>query len=134
MLSRSYLVVLSSAASAAVLLGVGCSRKETTAPYRPPAECSAPGPPSGGATQAIVAIRGFAFTPDTLRIVAGTTVAWVNCETPNIDPHTATATAGEWDSGYLAPGAKYTRTFAVAGRFGYACLPHPFMKGVVIVQ
>lgn len=132
---RSSVFVVSFAVLAVLLLGVACSKKDATAPYRPPAECSTPGPPSGGGTQAIVAIRGFAFTPDTLRIGAGTTVTWVNCETPDIDAHTATATGGgAWDSGYLPPGAKYTRPFTTAGSFGYGCLPHPFMKGAVIVQ
>ena len=133
--------LLSRAAHAAVaalvasaVAAVACSGgKEATAPFQPPAECSAPGVLAGG-TQAVIAIHGFTFTPDTLRIAAGAAVTWVNCEPPNIDPHTATATAGEWDSGYLSPGARFTRTFAVAGRFAYACLPHPFMHGAVIVQ
>ena len=119
---------------AGAVIAVACSGgKEATAPYQPPPECSTPGVQAGG-TQAVVAIRGFAFIPDTLRIAPGTTVSWVNCEAPNIDPHTSTASGAEWDSGYLSPGKKYSHTFAVAGRFGYACLPHPFMRGAVIVQ
>ena len=115
-------------------VAIACSGGgDPTAPYQPPAECSAPGVLPGG-TQAVVAMRGFAFKPDTLRIAPGTSVTWVNCETPDIDAHTATATAGEWDSGYLKPGTKFTRTFGVAGSFGYACIPHPFMRGAVIVQ
>ena len=125
---------LAAFALAAVLVAIACSGGgDTTAPYQPPAECSSPGVlPSG--TQAVVAIRGFAFSPDTLRISPGTTVTWVNCETPDIDAHTSTATGGEWDSGYLQPRAKYAKTFDVVGRFGYSCLPHPFMRGAVIVQ
>lgn len=118
----------------AAFVALACSGgKEATAPYQPPPECSAPGVLAGG-TQAVIAMRGFAFIPDTLRIAPGTTVTWVNCEAPNVDPHTATASAGEWDSGYLRPGSKYTRVFGVAGRFGYSCLPHPFMRGAVVVQ
>ena len=121
-------------ALAGAVIAVACSGgNEATAPYQPPAECSTPGVQAGG-TQAVVAIRGFAFIPDTLRIAPGTTVSWVNCEAPSIDPHTATAAGGEWDSGYLSPGKKYSRAFAVAGSFGYSCLPHPFMRGAVIVQ
>jgi plastocyanin len=116
------------------LAAIACSGGgDTTAPYQPPPECSSPGVLPGG-TQAVVAIRGFAFSPDTLRAAPGTMVTWVNCETPDIDAHTATATGGEWDSGYLQPRAKYAKTFDVVGRFGYACLPHPFMRGAVIVQ
>ena len=79
-------------------------------------------------------MRGFAFTPDTIHVAAGTTVTWVNCEQPSVDAHTATATGGEWDSGYLQPGQKFSRTFALTGRFPYACIPHPFMHGAVVVQ
>jgi plastocyanin len=119
---------------AAAVAAFACSKKDATAPFQPPAECASAGQPAPGATQAFVAMRGFAFSPDTIRITAGTTVTWVNCETPDIDPHTSTATGGEWDSGYLRPGAKYSRTFTAAGRFGYSCIPHPFMKGAVVVQ
>ena len=119
---------------AGAVIAVACSSgKNATAPYQPPAECSTPGVLAGG-SQAVVAIRGFAFIPDTLRIAPGTTVSWVNCEKPSIDPHTSTASGAEWDSGYLSPGSKYAHTFGVAGRFGYSCLPHPFMRGAVIVQ
>jgi plastocyanin len=122
----------------AVAIGLAvfaCSKKDATAPpFQPPAECALAGQPAAGATQAYVAMRGFAFSPDTIHVAAGTTVIWINCERPDIDPHTATATAGEWDSGYLQPGAKYSRTFGAAGRFGYTCIPHPFMKGAVVVQ
>jgi plastocyanin len=113
---------------------VSCAKKDAAAPYERPAECALAGQPAPGARQAYVAMRGFAFTPDTLHVAVGTTVTWVNCEDPNIDPHTATASGGEWDSGYLRPGEKYAHTFAGGGSFGYACTPHPFMHGAVMVQ
>lgn len=112
-------------------LAVACSKSDATAPYQPPPECASPGVQAGGA-RAVVAIRGFAYTPDTLHVASGTTVTWVNCEQPAIDPHTVTG-AG-WDSGYLRPGASFTRVFDAVGTFGYSCLPHPFMKGGVVVQ
>ena len=133
--SRVVPVLAATIVLTAIALVVGCSgTRDATAPYRPPAECDLAGQPTPGATQAYVAVRGFAFTPDTLRVAAGTTVTWVNCEQPSIDAHTATATGAEWDSGYLQPGQKFARTFALAGRFSYACIPHPFMRGAVVVQ
>ena len=113
---RSALVfpVLSLATLGVALAVASCAKKDATAPYQPPAECALAGQPAAGGTQAYVAVRGFAFVPDTLHVAAGTTVTWVNCETPDIDPHTSTASGGEWDSGYLHPGQKYARTFAVA--------------------
>lgn len=122
---------LAATAALAGSLAVACSKSDATAPYQPPAECASPGVQAGGA-RAVVAIRGFAYTPDTLRVARGTAVTWVNCEQPTIDPHTATG--GAWDSGYLKPGASYTRVFDAVGLFGYSCLPHPFMKGGVVVQ
>lgn len=128
-------VLAFTAGVATIVMGIACSGGHgATAPWRPPAECAAAGQPAPGATQAFVAISGFAFKPDTLRVGAGTMVTWVNCEQPAVDAHTSTATGGEWDSGYLPPGAKFSRTFAAAGRFAYACTPHPFMHGAVIVQ
>jgi plastocyanin len=119
---------------AAAVAVVSCSTHEPAAPYRAPAECALAGEPAPGATRAYVAMRGFAFSPDTIHVAAGTAVTWVNCETPDIDAHTATAGGGAWDSGYLASGAAYTHTFDAAGSFGYACIPHPFMRGAVVVR
>ena len=81
-----------------------------------------------------VIIRTFSFLSDTVRIRAGGTVTWVNCEDPNVEPHTSTATGGAWDSGLLQPGESFQQTFPDAGTFSYFCLPHDFMRGVVIVE
>src|SRR5689334_13428430 len=76
----------------ASLASLACSKgRDATAPFNPPPECALAGPPASGSTQAYVAIRHFEFNPDTLRVPAGTTVTWVNCETPDIDAHTVTA-------------------------------------------
>jgi plastocyanin len=82
----------------------------------------------------VVAIRDFAFRPDSIAVPAGATVTWVNCETPPQEPHTTTADAATWDSPELNPGDRYSRTFAVAGTFPYHCTPHPFMLGKIVVQ
>ncbi|HEX6133659.1 MAG TPA: plastocyanin/azurin family copper-binding protein [Longimicrobiales bacterium] len=95
--------------------------------------CEVPGS-AIGPDRAIVFIRDFAFFPDTLRIAAGTRVTWVNCEDAGIEPHTSTADAGTWDSGLIAPGEAYSRTFTAAGSNGYFCEPHPFMRGAILVQ
>lgn len=132
---RTVAVALATAVTAGALVPLACSKgRDATAPYRVPAECSLAGPPASGSTQAYVAIRNFAFTPDTLRIAAGTTVTWVNCEPPTIDAHTTTAAGGQWDSGYLPPGSHFSRLFDRAGSFPYSCIPHPTMQGTIIVQ
>lgn len=110
-------------------------RQSATAPNGSLGQCSvAIAPPIIGKTQALIALRNFSFNPDTLRIAAGTTVTWVNCEPPTIDAHTSHASGGQWSSGYLSPGMTYSWKFTEVGRFEYFCEPHPFMHGVVIVE
>lgn len=97
--------------------------------------CTIPiGSPVLGSTQALVAIRGFAFQPETVRVKRGTTVTWINCESATVDAHTSTSDATLWESPFLAPGQTYSRTFDEAGAFGYFCVPHPFMRGAVVVE
>jgi plastocyanin len=115
---------------------VACSSdKHPTQPARTIEQCIAEiAPPIPGTAQAVIAMQNFAYTPDSIRVAAGTTVTWANCEPPTIDSHTATAKDAGWKSGFLAPGAKYSRVFATPGRFEYFCEPHPFMHGVIIVE
>ncbi len=110
-------------------------RQSITEPPGGDAACRIPvTSPIFGSTRALIAIRGFSFQPDTVRIRAGTVVTWVNCEPETADAHTSTSEDELWDSPFLAPGESYTRTFAAAGTFDYFCVPHPFMRGVVIVE
>lgn len=90
--------------------------------------------PVFGSSQALVAIRDFAFFPAEIRVQRGTTVTWVNCEPPIVDAHTSTSDVRIWGSALLGPGETYSRTFDEAGRFPYHCEPHPFMQAVVIVE
>lgn len=124
------------AVSAAIAVG-GCfsERSAATGPIDSAGTCRIPiGSPIIGSTAALVAMQNFAFQPDTVRVRAGTTVTWVNCETDGVDAHTSTSDDDEWDSPFLDPGASYSRTFAEPGRYDYHCVPHPFMRGVVIVE
>jgi hypothetical protein len=81
-----------------------------------------------------IPIRGFDFLTDTLRVSQGTRVTWVNCEAAGADPHTVTSEAGVWDSPFIPVGATFSRTFDVRGSFPYYCIPHPFMRAIVIVE
>lgn len=97
--------------------------------------CNIPiGSPIIGGTQALVAIRNFSFNPETLHVKRGTRVTWVNCENATTDAHTTTSVTGLWDSPFLPPGSTYSHTFDDAGAFGYSCIPHPFMRGAVVVE
>jgi plastocyanin len=76
-------------------------------------------------------IRNLSFAPRKLEIVAGTTVTW-----KNDDPlsHTITATDRSFDSGLVEAGRSWSRTFARPGTYTYHCIPHPFMKGTIVVK
>ena len=79
---------------------------------------------------ATVALAGTAFTPRTVTVAAGGTVTWNN----NDDrPHTVTASDASFDSGILARGATFERTFATPGTYAYVCDLHSGMSATVVV-
>jgi plastocyanin len=85
-------------------------------------------------THVIVAIRNFAFLPDSLKIAPGATVTWVDCEDVGQQPHTTTSNTSVWNSPTMASGDRYSHTFAAPGTFGYYCTIHPYMIGKIVVQ
>ena len=124
-------------AAIAMLLGACVSERQGAGGPTGTVEgaCTIPiGSPVLGSTQALVAIRAFSFQPDTVRIKRGTTVTWVNCENATTDAHTTTSVTELWNSPFLPPGSTYSHTFDQAGSFGYFCIPHPFMRGAVVVE
>ncbi|MBI4544172.1 MAG: cupredoxin family copper-binding protein [Gemmatimonadetes bacterium] len=103
-----------------------------------PAEAEAgeePVPEAGGEPAAAaavrVSIRDFAFAPARLEVAAGSTVTWTNNDQL---AHSATADAGDWESGLIQPGRSSSRKFEKPGTYAYHCTPHPFMKAVVVVR
>ena len=77
-----------------------------------------------------VSIKEFTFGAP-IEVAVGTTVEWKNA-----DPmaHTVTSTTGKFDSGNIETGKVWRYTFTEAGTFEFACTPHPFMKGRVVVK
>jgi plastocyanin len=79
-----------------------------------------------------VTIKDFAFTPSTMTVKAGTTVAWTNLDSA---PHTIVSdSGGEISSETLSNGQSYTHTFNTQGTFKYHCGIHSSMKGTIIVE
>lgn len=76
-------------------------------------------------------IRNLAYTPARIEVAAGTTIRWTNSD--QVD-HTVTAQDGSWDSGIIRPGETWERTFTRPGTYDFFCIPHPFMKGTVVVR
>ncbi len=127
---RTRIIIALTAAGLAILVACFSERGDATAP---PAsgECSVP---IGAAGSTVVAIRDFSFQPATIRVKAGTTITWVNCESETDEAHTSTSDSGVWSSGLLSPGATFSLTFDQTGSFPYHCEPHPFMTGTVAVE
>jgi plastocyanin len=79
-----------------------------------------------------VAIRSFAFSPDELRIPAGTTVVWTNYDSAL---HNVISQDGTFiSSPELGQGERFSQRFDQPGVFAYFCAPHPSMVGTLIVE
>ena len=80
-----------------------------------------------------VSIIDFAFVPQMLTVPVGTNVTWTN---NGSFTHTSTSTSGGglWDSGNIAPGGTFSRTFNSVGSFPYRCNIHLGMTGTIVVQ
>ncbi len=76
-------------------------------------------------------MKNFAFMQPHLVIEAGTTVVWTNTDAL---AHTVTADNKSFNSGLVYPGKTYRHTFNKPGTYTYACMPHPFMHGTVVVK
>lgn len=113
--------------TAALLWMVGCGQSSTPTMTSPSA--------TGNSTVSIVAnsrtLTTNAYAPNPISISQGMSVTWMNNDSIS---HTSTANGGAWDSGTLAPGASFTKTFSSAGTFQYHCAIHPGMVGTVTVQ
>lgn len=77
-----------------------------------------------------ISIKGNAFNPDNLSIKVGDTVTWINNDSY---AHTVTALKGEFESGNMASGAKFSFTFDKEGTYDYICGIHTFMTGKIVV-
>lgn len=108
--------------------GGGGAAPAHTAPAAP-SPASPPPAADGPVTKA--GMRNLAFTPARIEVAAGTTVEWTNNDAL---AHTVTAPDRSFDSGLIQPGGSWRHTFATPGTYDFACTPHPFMKGVVIVR
>jgi len=76
-------------------------------------------------------MEDYRFFPNRVQVTPGTTVTWNN---KGAVIHTATDSAGAFDTGDVPAGQAAQVTFQTAGTFTYNCTPHPWMIGQVIVQ
>lgn len=127
----------------AVVLLVSCSNQPsgTTAITSVPPKSEAPSSaqtqaPSSAQTQApasgqtaAISIEGFAFSPASLTISAGTTVVWTNNDSVG---HNIKSDA--FNSPMLSQGQTFQFKFDTKGTYEYTCGVHPSMKGQIIVN
>ena len=87
--------------------------------------------PARAARTVNTGMKNTTYLQPRIQITVGTTVEWKNNDPL---PHSVTATDKSFDSGLIQPGKTYRRTFTKAGTYNFFCVPHPFMKGVVVVR
>jgi plastocyanin len=89
--------------------------------------------PASAADVTVQQVTGNLFSPASVTIDVGDTVTWVNADA--VAPHTVTANDSSFDSGLMANGATYSRTFTSPGTYAYRCTFHPpGMVGTVTVR
>ncbi len=79
----------------------------------------------------VIAIQKFKFVSPDQAINPGDTIVWVN---KDFVPHTATAKDGSWDSGSIAPNAKWEMVVKEGLSPAYFCAFHPSMIARIDVQ
>jgi plastocyanin len=79
----------------------------------------------------VVTFVDYSFTPSRITVPAGTKVVFTN--TGKQFHNAASSDNGGWDTGLLGAGQSASVTFNRPGTYSYACLPHSFMIGQIIV-
>lgn len=103
-----------------------------------PTQDAEPAPAAPGNTIAILPGAGNygsgtnAFGPDVITVKRGTAVTWVNNDPGMV--HDVAGLGGTFTSTLLREGQSWTHVFSKPGTYPYTCLPHPWMKGTLIVK
>jgi plastocyanin len=126
-------------AIAALVAIAGCSSGSSATPNAPAsaaAPSTAPSAASAAASApaagaAAVAIKDFAFNPQTIQAKVGESITWTNQDST---AHTVTLDDKSVDSGNVAPSATYSHAFTQAGTFTYHCAIHTNMTGTITVS
>ena len=114
----------------AVILGVfGWMAVSSFGAAPPPG--AAPTTPVAPSSSAIISIRDFAFSPQTVTVQAGATVTWKNLDD---EPHTVRGSDAQIRSDALDQDESYSVKFDKPGTYKYGCSIHPKMSGTIVVQ
>ena len=105
----------------------------TTAPQPPPATPTPAPAPRNASVTVVGDPLGFAFSPASVSVTAGSTVAWSWTGTVE-DPHNVIAENGSFSSGPTQTAGSFAFTFTTPGSYSYFCDIHLEMTGVVVVS
>jgi manganese oxidase len=119
-------LVVALTVTAAAAAPVACGSDSAGEPAAKPATASA----KPAASTDRVVIRNFAF-PTTAAVEAGTKLTFANEDNAS---HTATSTAGLFDTDGIDKGERATVTLRKPGTYAYYCAFHPYMKGRIVVR
>ena len=83
-------------------------------------------------TENTIQIENYTYNPSDLNVKGGTTISITN----NDDvAHTVTADDKSFDTGKIDPGQTVKLTVPPKdGTFGFYCIPHPYMRGNMVVS
>jgi len=112
---KTRILFLISVLSAVTFLNVSCYKSKSS---------------YNSATTSKISITSSAYSPASLTIANGSTVTWTNNDNM---VHTVTTAEGSINSGDIAPGSSYSKTFTTAGTFNYYDAHNTDMKGVLII-
>jgi plastocyanin len=76
-------------------------------------------------------MASWGYSPTSLTVTAGTTVTWKNAGS---QAHGVTSQDQLFDSRLLDAGKSWSYTFDTPGTYRYFCVPHPWMKGRIVVS
>jgi plastocyanin len=77
-----------------------------------------------------ITISSSGYSPASLSVATGSTITWTNNDNM---VHTVTTADGSINSGDIAAGASYSKTFSAAGTFNYYDVHNKNMMGVLMV-
>ncbi len=78
-----------------------------------------------------IEIHGHKYSPATVTVPGGTTIAWVNHDD---EVHTVFSTTQAFTSPAIETDETFSYTFSKPGTYTYFCTLHPLMTGTVIVK
>jgi plastocyanin len=117
---------------AAIVSATACGNGySTTTPSPTPDPAPTPAGTAVSIPMGAETLGNRAFAPDDVEVAVGGTVTWVNNDRTS---HTSTSNQSGWDSGSIAPGRQFSKTYTAAGTFSYHCAIHPGMVGTVTVR